>query len=206
MVGRWAYDLMYRVWAPWDAVGVRSELRSFIDGGSISPTSHPLAIDLGCGTGANVVFLAQQGFDTVGVDFSPVALAQAQQRAVSAGVDNRATFVRGDLTSGDVGVSGTFDLLLDFGTLDDLNAAGRRRMANLVVELSHPGSIMLFWCFYGNPATLPRMSFRGPSRMVSVIRPGEEHELFGDHFDIVRQPTAADADHTAWFLLTRRDV
>jgi SAM-dependent methyltransferase len=71
MVGRRAYDLMYRWWAPWDAVGVRPELRHLLADVTVSPDTHPRAIDLGCGTGANVVYLAEQGFRPTGVDFSP---------------------------------------------------------------------------------------------------------------------------------------
>ncbi len=66
----WAYDLMYRSWAPWDAVGVRPDLRRLVDTGRVTSRSHPHAVDLGCGTGANVVYLAQQGFASTGVDFS----------------------------------------------------------------------------------------------------------------------------------------
>ena len=59
---RWAYDLMYRVWAPWDAVGVRDDLRHLLESGRVTPQSHPRAVDLGCGTGANAVYLAEHGF------------------------------------------------------------------------------------------------------------------------------------------------
>src|SRR5262249_33426010 len=40
---------------------------------------------LGCGTGTNAVWLAQQGFDVVGVDLSPLAIDQARKRASDAG-------------------------------------------------------------------------------------------------------------------------
>lgn len=110
-----AYDLMYRYGAPWDAVGVRGELREFLDQGSVSPETHPRAVDLGCGTGANAVFLAEQGFESHGVDLSPVALEKARERARTAGVGDRVRFVRGDLTARQVpGLDGPFDLLLDF--------------------------------------------------------------------------------------------
>ena len=84
---RWMYDWMYRVWAPWDAVGVRDDLRELLDSGRVTPHSHPRAVDLGCGTGANAVYLAEHGFEVVGVDFSPVALAKAEARAAEAGVE-----------------------------------------------------------------------------------------------------------------------
>lgn len=119
MVGSRAYDFMYRVWAPWDSVGVRSELKTVLDRGLVSARTHPRAIDLGCGTGANVAHLAGLGFDAHGVDFSSVALDKAQARAAETRVT--CTFVLGDLTAETIPeVKGAFDLLLDFGTLDDL--------------------------------------------------------------------------------------
>ena len=197
---RWAYDLMYRVWAPWDAVGVREDLRELLESGRVTPHSHPRAVDLGCGTGANAVYLAEHGFEVVGVDFSPVALAKARARAAQAGV--RCQFVAGDLTAELPGLGGSFDLVLDFGTLDDLAPAGRRAMADNVRRLTRPGSLFVFWCFYADPATLPRFSVTGPSRAVPVIRPGEEEDLFGDAFAIEE---ISRSDRTACFLLTRRD-
>jgi SAM-dependent methyltransferase len=196
---RWAYDLMYRVWAPWDAVGVRDDLRNLLESGRVTPHSHPRTVDLGCGTGANAVYLAEHGFEVVGVDFSPVALAKAEARARQAGVTCR--FMAGDLTGDLAELDGTFDLVLDFGTLDDLAPDGRRAMADNVRRLTTPGSLFLFWCFYADPVTLPRFSVTGPSRAVPVIRPGEEQELFGDAFTV--EPLSR-GDRTACFLLSRR--
>ena len=42
------------------------------------------ALDVGCGTGTNALWLAQRGFDVLGVDLSPLAVEKA--RAKSAGV------------------------------------------------------------------------------------------------------------------------
>jgi SAM-dependent methyltransferase len=196
---RWMYDAMYRVWAPWDAVGVRDDLRSLLESGGVTAASHRQVVDLGCGTGANAVFLAEHGFEVVGVDFSPVALAKAEARAAQAGVACR--FVAGDLTADLSGLGGPFDLALDFGTLDDLAPDGRRAMADNVRRLTRSGSLFLFWCFYADPADLPRFSVTGPSRAVPVIRPGEEQDLFGDAFAIEE---LSRGDRTACFLLTRR--
>ncbi|MHB1597644.1 MAG: class I SAM-dependent methyltransferase [Acidimicrobiales bacterium] len=47
------------------------------------------AVDLGCGPGRNAVFLARRGWAVTGVDASSVGLAQAQERARTAGVEIR---------------------------------------------------------------------------------------------------------------------
>lgn len=200
------YDLAYRYWAPWDAVGVRDDLRRIVEDRRVTPETHPRAIDLGCGTGANVVYLANHGFEATGVDFSAVAISKARSRASDAGVTGRCAFVEGDLTADGVpGLDGTFDLLVDFGTLDDLRGDDRRAMARTVHRLSRPGSVFLLWCFYGARADLPVFSLHGPSRLAPTIEPGEEQDLFGDAFAI--EPLhRSDGGYPpfACFLMTRR--
>jgi SAM-dependent methyltransferase len=196
------YDWMYRLWAPWDKVGVREELVRLLDTGRIAPASHPRVVDLGCGTGANVVHLAQCGYRPVGVDFSTVALRKAQLRASEAGVADRCRLIHGDLTAPTIPyINGPFDLLLDFGTLDDLDTNGRRAMAATVKRLSKPGALFLLWCFYGDRDLLPRFSLTGPSRVTPLIAPGEVSELFGDSFDI--EPFSPVSGRTTAFLMTR---
>jgi SAM-dependent methyltransferase len=47
------------------------------------------AVDLACGEGRNAVWLAEQGWEVTGVDFSPVGLAKAQRLAEARRVDVR---------------------------------------------------------------------------------------------------------------------
>ena len=202
MVGRRFYDAMYRRGAPWE-VGPRSELVGLVEAGRLSPAALPTAIDLGCGSGANTVFLAEHGFRATGVDFSRVALEKARGKARAAGVDVR--FVPGDLLAPAIpGAEGPFDLLVDYGTLDDFRGSKRVAMAGTIHRLSAPGSVVLLWCFYGARRELPVMSFSGPSKMFPGIIPGEEQELFGDAFDIERLAEPPAGSRFACFLLTRR--
>ena len=205
MPGSWLYDLLYRVGAPWEG-GPRSELIELVESGRLSAEvlTPGRAIDFGCGSGANAIFLARHGFDVVGVDFSSVALAKARRAAERSGTAS-VRFVRGDLTATSIPtVAGPFDLLVDYGTLDDLSADGRRRMAALIADLARPGSKLVLWCFYGARAELPRMSFSGPSRVAPGIEPGEAEALFGGSFEIERLPRPAPPEPYACFLMTRR--
>lgn len=201
MVGPRIYDWMYRLWAPWDSVGVRKDLVDLVERGLVDPATHPRAIDLGCGTGANVVYLAHSGFDAHGVDFSEVAIGKARERVEQAGV--RANLVVGDLTSGAIdGVEGTFDLVIDFGTMDDLRGEARKAMASTVERLSSPGTVFFQYCFYGRKADLPRFSLKGPSQL-SHIAPGELESLFADEWDVT-QLEHYEHWRSATFFLTRR--
>ena len=200
------YDLLYRIGAPWDGPP-RPELVALVESGVLTPArlAPGRAIDLGCGTGSNLRYLARHGFEGTGVDFSPVALGIARKQATASGTHASIRFVEGDLTAGKIpGVEGPFDLLVDYGTLDDLDHVGRRAMAGLVVNLARPGAAFLFWCFWGRRSDLPRMSLTGPSRMIPFIEPGEETALFGDTFVIERLATPDQSTHTACFLMTRR--
>lgn len=53
------------------------------------------ALDLACGSGRNAVWLAQQGWQVTGVEFSDVALEQARALAAERGVD--AEWIEADL-------------------------------------------------------------------------------------------------------------
>jgi SAM-dependent methyltransferase len=53
---------------------------------TVRDRSPGLAIDLGMGEGRNAIYLAQQGWQTTGVDLSDVAVAQAKKRAIQLGV------------------------------------------------------------------------------------------------------------------------
>jgi Cyclopropane fatty acid synthase and related methyltransferases len=203
----WFYDLMYRWRAPWE-MGARSELVALVESGRVTPEllAPGRAVDLGCGEGANAVFLARAGFDVVGIDFSPVALRKAQRAALAAGVSERLRLVCADLTAPSLpGVEGPFDLLVDYGTLDDLVPTDRRAMASAIIRLARPGSIFVLYAFYATRADLPRISLTGPSRLVPVLEPGEEVELFGDAFEIERLPEPRPEHLTAAFVMTRRD-
>ncbi|WP_030275640.1 FAD-dependent oxidoreductase [Streptomyces sp. NRRL B-24484] len=55
------------------------------------------ALDLGCGEGADAVWLAEQGWRVTAVDISAVALGRAAEHAREAGVAGRIEFRRADL-------------------------------------------------------------------------------------------------------------
>lgn len=206
-LGRRAYDLAYRLWAPWDVVGVRPELQRMVEEGALTPTDHPNVVDLGCGSGANTVFLAAHGFQVTAVDFSAVGLRKAERQAVRAGVADRCRFVEADLTAPDLPerVGGPFDLLVDASTIDDLTGPSRQVVADHLAQLARPGGVLLCWCNYTTPDQLPWFSLTRPSRMVPVIEPGAEQRLFGAAFDIeIARPP--DGYLEACLLLRRRNA
>ncbi len=78
--------------SPWDTGEPSSELLRVLAEEKITPCP---AIELGCGTGSNAVWLARQGFNVLGVDLSPLAIERAEQRAQAAEV--KARFLAADV-------------------------------------------------------------------------------------------------------------
>jgi SAM-dependent methyltransferase len=213
-IGRFAYNVMYRFGAPWEGAD-RVELRALVADGRCAPETlrrpgAPVAraIDLGCGAGGVSLELVEAGFAVTGVDFSSVALAKARAAAERRGLGpERVTFVAGDLTAGKVqGVEGPFDLLVDYGTLDDLPDAGRDAMARYVTGLTRPGSRFFLFAFSGRPEDLPRLSFGGPSRAFPGLLPGEVERRFEPafHVEVIQAPTRTRP--IATYLLERSEA
>lgn len=69
---------------PWDSGSPSAELKRLLEEYAIAPCRM---LEIGCGSGTNAVYLAERGFDVKAVDFAPLAIERANQRATEAGVD-----------------------------------------------------------------------------------------------------------------------
>ncbi|MFK4484898.1 class I SAM-dependent methyltransferase [Curtobacterium sp. AB7] len=67
------------------------------------------ALDLGCGECGDVVWLAEHGWDTLGVDLSVTAIERGSRASVSAGVEEQTAFVAADLATWET--AARFDLV-----------------------------------------------------------------------------------------------
>lgn len=174
------YDLWYRYGNPPWIGGPRAELVQLVTDGTLPPGA---AIDLGCGVGDNAVFLAQHGFTVTGVDFAPAAIRRARTKAAEAAV--AVDFTVDDLT--DLrGIEGPFDLLVDYGTLDDLGGRARDAYVRQVTALTRPGSRFLLWCFEWEPALWERAAMAVLPFGGMALAPGEVAARFGGRFEIDR--------------------
>ena len=104
------------------------------------------AIDVGCGTGTNVAYLALHGFSVVGIDASPRAIALARRRDRRAGIS-------ADLRVGDVArlerlaMEAKFDLALDVGCFHALAPAKRQAYALGLRAHVKRGGVYLLYAF-----------------------------------------------------------
>jgi len=104
------------------------------------------ALDVGCGEGADAVWLAEHGWRVTGADVSAVALERAGRHAEEAGVADRTSWVHADLVAG-VGLPGDQDLVTSmymhvpeahFDRIYGAIAAAVRPGGTLLVTGHHP--------------------------------------------------------------------
>jgi SAM-dependent methyltransferase len=193
-LGLW--DLLYLGRAPWDIGGPRPELVHLVETGELEPSR---AIDLGCGIGENVIYLAKQGFNATGVDVSSRAIAKARRKARASRVST--TFFQGDVT--DLAkINGTFSLVVDNGCLHSLlGNRAREAYVGTVLRLTRPGSRYFLRCFEKDP----RRRFLS---MNALVKPGEVEHRFGRWFTIETLPALPPGGWRcidAVYLMRRRD-
>lgn len=94
-------------------------------------------LDAGCGTGQNSLHLASRGHAVTGLDFSPSAIGQAQERARERGLD--VNFAVADATKFE-GVECGFETVLDYGLYHVLNDEQRRAYAAALHRVTAPGA------------------------------------------------------------------
>ena len=155
------------------------------------------ALDLGCGTGTNAVWLAQQGWTVLGVDVAPLAIERARGK-LPAGLPCRFAVLDLLTTLPD---GGPFDLVFDRGCFHVFdNPAERSQLAAQVAAVLAPGGMWL--SMIGSTEGPPRES--GPPRrtlreVVDAIEP---------HLEIASVTSAAFRDAPepamAWICASRR--
>ena len=168
---RW-YGFVYRAFYGlglriWERRVPPVELVELVEGPGARPPGR--ALDIGCGTGTDSVYLATHGWAVTGVDMVPRALAAARRRAAGAGVSPR--YVQGDATRlPQLGIGDGYTLLLDFGCYHTLPADLRDPYVESVSGVAAPGATMLLFGFGRPPALAP---------MHSGVTPDEIRDRFG---------------------------
>ncbi|WP_067464921.1 class I SAM-dependent methyltransferase [Actinomadura macra] len=100
-----------------------------------------IALDLGCGEGADAVWLARHGWRVTATDISRVALDRAARHAADAGVAGRIDFQRHDL--GESFPAGTFDLVSAHFLHSPGDLLPREEVLRSAAAAVAPGGILL---------------------------------------------------------------
>ena len=96
-----------------------------------------IALDLGCGTGQNILKLAEKGWSVVGVDWAERAISIAQRSAKKMGLD--ATFIVADITTWRP--THQFDLV--FTSYSLMGGEGTRRTLQVASEALAEGGTLI---------------------------------------------------------------
>jgi SAM-dependent methyltransferase len=158
-------------------------------------TAPGRTLEVGCGTGTNAIFLAQHGFDVLGIDISEVAVEKARAKA-----QGMCRFAAGDFLAA-APAGGPFQFVFDRGCFHIFDQEGERaRFAeNVATELVEHG---LWLSLIGSTEGAPRDE--GPPRrsardVMNAIEPSLEIvELRSTEF------TACGGQLKSWLCLSRK--
>jgi SAM-dependent methyltransferase len=127
----------------WDAGLPSGELRRVVEQGIIRPGP---AVDLGCGSGTDAIYLASKGFDVTAIDIAPTALSLAREKADRAGVKVR--WLLASVLS--LPQLEPFEFLFDRGCYHEVRFENAAAYVETVRKLSQPGRTR-FLLLAGNP-------------------------------------------------------
>ncbi len=198
MIKRWLFfNLAYFRHPRWETNLVPPEVIQYAEGHTPSR-----ALDLGCGSGLNSLYLAEQGWTVDGIDFSLHGILKARQRTRRANGDagSRVRFHVGNAARLEkVSLHPPFDLVLDIGCLHGLGSENAARAcAASVIRLLKPGGDYLLYAHHADINGYPPHGLNlawvqklfTPALELMEYRPGDEQH----------QPPERKA---AWYFLRK---
>jgi SAM-dependent methyltransferase len=191
------WETLYRQGTPpWETGRPSPELIRLVEQRVLRPCS---ALEIGCGTGANAIYLSQHGFDVTAVDASPLALERARLRCEQAG--GLVHFVLADIYDF-ASKAGRFDLVLDVGFYHFARRGQLPRFLDTLWWVTRPGSSYLT---LAGATDEPAVEGGPPQVSEEEIR-GELGRLFEFvHLHSVRLESPLRADgFPGWSCLLRR--
>ena len=138
------WDLFYQDRAkpcPFFTASPCESLAEWVGDGLIPPGR---ALDLGCGSGRNAIFLARRGFSVEAVDYSQAAIAWARDRVVEAGVG--VSLACRNVFELELQAA-SYELVYDSGCFHHIAPHRRDRYVELVVNALKPGGWFGLACF-----------------------------------------------------------
>jgi SAM-dependent methyltransferase len=171
------YRSAYRFGRPaWDTEEARPELVRFAE-------SHQCgrALDIGCGTGTNALYLAGHGWDVVGIDLVASPIEAARRKAEAQGCAAAAHFVVGDACRlRRCGIQGPFDLVIDVGCYHSVPTGRRRGYAREVAAVTRAGADLYIAGISRPPASWRVIRATGVTGAELRSRFGGDFELEGE--------------------------
>lgn len=192
------WDAIYREGTPpWETGKPAAELVRILEEGLIP---RGTTLEIGCGTGADAVYLVQRGFEVTAVDNSPTAIERARLRAEYEDALPR-------LMAADIfefaPTAGQFDFVYDAGFYHFVRQYDLNRYLDVLWRVTRPGSYYL---------TLAGATAEAAEGGPPQVSERQIYNELGRLFEVVRleacrleSPFRAEG-YKAWSCLMRRPV
>ncbi len=131
---------MYQGQAPWDTGRAQPSIIKLAETGQIRGS----VLDVGCGTGENLLYLATRGHEAWGLDFVPVAIERAKAKAAQRGIE--ATFIVGNALELKK-LGRPFDTVIDCGLFHTFADEERPVFVKGLGDVLRPGGLLYILCF-----------------------------------------------------------
>ncbi|MFN2216807.1 MAG: class I SAM-dependent methyltransferase [Anaerolineales bacterium] len=178
------FRIMYLFSPRWDTGIPVPELVRFV-----ANNAPGNALDLGCGTGTNLRYLADHGWKVTGIDFVPRAIRQARKKLK----DYPAALLLKDVSRLEsLELPGPYDLLLDVGCFHTLSSENRQKVLAGINRWLKPGGNIMIYAFQP-----------GDEGNSTGIRKQEMIDLFKQGFDLVNYEQGQGRP-SAWYYFRRK--
>ena len=195
MISRILWNLPYLFGRPhWDTGVTPPELIELVEGGTVPPGR---ALDIGCGTGTNAIYLARRGFEVVGTDIARLAIRRARRKAREAGAS--VSFYAGEAiklgTSAGPPIGGPFDLAVDIGCFHAVQSGHRPAYGTMLRRVLREGGYYLLYAW-------------GPRKLLGRavgLNPDETEALLAGDFERCWiRAGEEEGSPSYWYLFKRR--
>ncbi|OQA35628.1 MAG: hypothetical protein BWY54_00509 [Candidatus Dependentiae bacterium ADurb.Bin331] len=131
-------------------------------------------LEMGCGKGRNVIWLAQKKINMVGFDFSPTAIERARLRSVENNVEEKTHFIIHDATQTWPFEANHFDFVIDcFATTDIAVSTGRIFAISEMMRILKPNGFILVYVMSTQDMYHKKMIAQSPAH--------EQYSFFHPH-------------------------
>jgi 2-polyprenyl-3-methyl-5-hydroxy-6-metoxy-1,4-benzoquinol methylase len=134
------FSSVYHDAPPWDIGRPQKEFVQLEEAGEIVGS----VLDVGCGTGENALFLAAQGHDVWGVDFTPLAIEKARNKATERNLN--VTFLTWNALELRT-LGRAFDTAIDSGLFHVLSDEERPQFVTNLASVLHGHGTYFMLCF-----------------------------------------------------------
>ncbi len=183
---------------PWDTQMTPPEVQAFWAAGRLA--GDGLALDIGCGPGTNVHYLARQGLTAIGFDIAlhPLLTGRARIDDRARDVAARALFVQADVTRLPLTGAGAA-YILDVGCFHGVRPAERDSYVAGIVANLRPGGYYQLYAFDRTPEMAA-----DPDRKLMGVEEDEIAQRFTSQLTIVEIVRARpDRYPCRWYLLQK---